>query len=220
MTRAIGYARVSTERQGESGLGLDSQRRTIEAACEQRGWEHLETYVDVASGKSTDRRPHLRDARRLLAIGGAEVLVVAKLDRLSRSLVDFAGLMADAKREGWGIVALDIGVDTSTVNGELVANIIMSLAQWERQLIAARVKAALDETRERGTVLGRRPNVSAETLAMIVAMRADDQSFRVIADALNSARVPTAQGGKAWHASTVRHLYLGAVEDTTEGSTS
>lgn len=207
METALGYARVSTDQQGRSGLGLESQAQTIHAAAEGRGWTVQEMYVDVASGKSVDRRPELARALKVLAAGEAQVLVVAKLDRLSRSLVDFAHLMATARAEGWAVVALDIGVDTSTVNGELIANIIMSLAQWERQLIGDRIKAALSVAIERGTKVGRQENVTDQTKDMIARMRLDGRSYREIADALDAARVPTAQGGVKWHASTVRTIY-------------
>ena len=62
---------------------------------------------------------------------------MAKLDRLSRSLVDFAQVMATAQKEKWSINALDIGIDTSSINGELIAHIIMALAQWERRIIGS-----------------------------------------------------------------------------------
>ena len=132
------------------------------------------------------------------------VLVVAKLDRLSRSLLDFAALMAQAQRDGWSIVALDIGVDTSTVNGELVANIIMALAQWERRLIGQRTKDALAVVKRRGVKLGRPTTVTPEAVAIVNAMRGSGSSLREVAAALNRAKVPTAQGGVQWYASTVR----------------
>lgn len=166
----------------------------------------MRLYVDVASGKSTKRRPKLAAALDTLSAGEAQVLVVAKLDRLSRSLLDFAALMAAAQREGWSIVALDIGVDTSTINGELVASIIMALAQWERRIIGQRTKDALESVRGKGTRLGRPTTVTRDAVAIIAAMRGQGASLRAVADALNRAKVPTAQGGREWYASTVRAI--------------
>lgn len=203
-TGVIGYCRVSTDRQGESGLGLDAQAAVIKAEAERRGWADVPLFVDVASGKSTRRRAKLAAALTELSAGRARVLVVSKLDRLSRSLLDFAALMATAQREGWSIVALDIGVDTSTVNGELVANIIMALAQWERRIIGQRTRDALTEVRGRGAKLGRPTTVTRDAVAIIVAMRRGGSSLREVAAALNGAGVPTAQGGREWYASTVR----------------
>lgn len=198
----VGYTRVSTDQQGESGAGLDAQRAAIETEATRRGWSLDRIYTDVASGKSTRGRRHYGAALSRMTPGS--VLVVAKLDRLSRSLLDFAELMAQAQRDGWSIVALDIGVDTSTVNGELVASIIMALAQWERRIIGQRTKDALGVVRARGTRLGRPTTVTDAALAVITERRSAGASLRETARALNRASVPTAQGGREWHASTVK----------------
>ncbi len=203
---AVGYCRVSTDQQGDSGAGLAAQRAAILAEVQRRGWTLREMHVDVASGKTTKRRPDLAAALKSLAGGEASVLVVAKLDRLSRSLVDFASLMAQSQREGWSIVALDIGVDTSTINGELVASIIMALAQWERRIIGQRTKDALAAVRADGTRLGRPGNVSTEAEAVILALHDAGRPLRAIARNLNAQGIPTAQGGREWYASTVRDV--------------
>ena len=202
----VGYIRVSTDQQGERGYGLDAQTALIRDEAERRGWHLVKIYVDVASGKSTKRRPEYAAAVRALSEGEASALIVAKLDRLSRSLVDFAGLMAQSRREGWSIDALDIGIDTSTINGELVANIIMSLAQWERRIIGQRTALALGQVKQRGVKLGRPTTVTRDALAIIAAMRGSGASLRKVADALNDAGVPTAQGGRQWYPATVRKI--------------
>lgn len=207
--RVAGYCRVSTDGQGERGYGLDAQRLLIEGEVERREWTIHEMYVDIASGGSTRRRPEFARAIRALQSGDADVLMVGKLDRLSRSLLDFAALMVQSRLEGWSIVALDIGVDTSTPNGELIANIIMALAQWERRIIGQRTKDALVSVRARGITLGRPATITASTVAMIETMRVrNEMSYGAIARALNTAAVPTGQGGAKWHASTVRAAYL------------
>lgn len=208
-SRAIAYRRVSTDQQGDSGAGLDAQAAAVDRECLSRGLNLVTTYTDVGSGGSMKRRPELARALLAMAEGDADVLIVAKLDRLSRSLLDFANLMALAQRQGWGIVALDIGVDTSTVNGELIANIIMALAQWERRIIGQRTKDALGAVKERGTKLGRPTTVDRQTVGMIAMLRADGRSYRSIADMLNRQGVPTAQGGAQWYASTVRAVEQG-----------
>jgi DNA invertase Pin-like site-specific DNA recombinase len=205
-TTAVGYCRVSTDGQGERGYGLAAQREVIDAEVAKQGWDLAECYVDVASGKTTRRRPELARALLELEAGHAQVLIVAKLDRLSRSLLDFAGLMATAQEQGWGIVALDIGVDTSTINGELVANIIMALAQWERRIIGARTKDALAEVVAQGGRLGRPASTAPDAEAVVRVMRRQGASYGAVAKALNTEGLPTAQGGAQWHASTVRAL--------------
>jgi DNA invertase Pin-like site-specific DNA recombinase len=204
--RVIAYRRVSTDQQGESGAGLEAQASALDAEVERRGWDLVETYTDVASGKSMRKRDELATALERMAAGDADLLMVAKLDRLSRSLLDFAQLMALAQREGWGIVALDIGVDTSSVNGELMAHIIMALAQWERRIIGQRTKDALAIVKGRGVKLGRPTLVDDSTVQLIGILRAEGKSYRAIADVLNRQLVPTAQGGLLWYASTVKTM--------------
>jgi DNA invertase Pin-like site-specific DNA recombinase len=204
MTSAIGYCRVSTDQQGESGAGLQAQKRAIHLEVERRGWAFQTMYADIASGKSIRRRSDLATALEVMADGEADLLVVAKLDRLSRSLLDFADLMARAQREGWGIVALDIGVDTSTINGELVASIIMALAQWERRIIGQRTKDALGVVKDRGVVLGRPVMMDPATVTLMRLLRSNGRSYGAVAKMLNNEGVPTAQGGAKWYASTVR----------------
>lgn len=98
-----------------------------------------------ASGKSTNGRPGLAEALATIDAGKADGLVIAKLDRLSRSLLDFTGLMKRSREKGWQVVALALGVDTPTATGEMVANIMASLAEWERRMIGERTKTALAE---------------------------------------------------------------------------
>jgi DNA invertase Pin-like site-specific DNA recombinase len=211
MTTAAGYCRVSTAEQGESGYGLAAQKSAIHAECERRGWAFTTMFTDVASGGSTKRRPDLLQCIDLLCSGEAEVLVVAKLDRLSRSLADFAEVVKTSRTYGWSIVALDIGVDTSTANGELVANIIMALAQWERRIISTRTTEALAQARQQGVKLGRPSRLSQATADTIVVLRTQGRSYHAIAKMLNETNVPTIQGSGKWWPSSVREVYRRAV---------
>lgn len=205
--RAIGYCRVSTSEQGLSGVGLEWQEERIREEVAHRGWEMVDLRTDVASGKSLRKRDALGMTLRDLAAGHADALVVAKLDRLSRSVMDFAGIMETAKAEGWSVVVLDLAVDTTTTNGELIANIMISLAQWERRLIGDRTKAALATVKARGTHVGRKTNVDEDTLRLIRILRDGGKSYAGIARALADEGIPTSQGG-TWQAATVRKLYL------------
>jgi DNA invertase Pin-like site-specific DNA recombinase len=207
--RVVGYIRVSTEEQGDSRAGLEAQEAAIRAEVERREWELVELYVDVASGKTLRKRDNLGVALRALADGAADALVVAKLDRLSRSVLDFAGIMETAAAEGWSLVVIDLGVDTTTPNGELVANIMISMAQWERRIIGERTKSAQAAVKARGTKVGRKSGVADETVRLIRVMRDAGSSWQKIADALTAEGVETGQGGK-WHAATVRRIYLRA----------
>src|SRR3979411_1822110 len=98
----VGYVRVSTGEQGASGAGLEAQRAAIRAECDRRGWELARIEEDVLSGKSMNR-PGLQAALEACRSGEVGGVVVAKLDRLSRSVIDFGNLLAEAKRDGWNI---------------------------------------------------------------------------------------------------------------------
>lgn len=203
MTTMIGYLRVSTDEQAASGLGLEAQRDTIQRYADAHGW-NVEWYVDAGeSGKSLDR-PALQEALTRLHPKKRDVdgLVVAKLDRLSRSVADFAGLLELAQKRKWSVVAIDLGVDTSTAAGELVANVMASVAQWERRVISERTSAAMQAAQRRGVHTGRPASLPATSAARLLELRADGLSFARIAMQLNAEAVPTAHGGR-WHTSTV-----------------
>ena len=197
--------RVSTDEQHASGAGISAQRAAIHAECERRGW-HLQHIVGEDSGASsaTLARAGLQRALEALDAGKADVLVVAKLDRLSRSVAQGAQFMDRAKRKGWSLVALDFGLDTTTPAGEMVANVILSAAQYERRLIGERTRAALKAKREQGVRLGRPQALPDDVVRRIVNAHQLGLSFRAIAAGLEADGVPTARGGTKWHASTVK----------------
>jgi DNA invertase Pin-like site-specific DNA recombinase len=206
--RVIGYVRVSTDEQAVSGAGLEAQRRAIVAECRRRGWELVETLEDAGYSAKDLKRPGVQEALRALEAGEAKALVVAKLDRLSRSMLDFAAPMATAQKQSWALVALDCAVDTSTPAGEAMAHVLATFGQFERRLIALRTKEALAAKKASGVRLGRPPAVPRSVARRIQRQRSRGDSLRKIADDLNNDGVPTAQGGKEWYAATVRHVLL------------
>jgi DNA invertase Pin-like site-specific DNA recombinase len=203
----IFYLRVSTTEQADSGLGLAAQQSTLELTAKHRDWNVVETCVDAgATGKNMDR-PGLTHALHLLRTKQADCLACAKLDRVSRSVVDFAQLIELSRKEKWSFVAIDLNVDTSTPTGELLANVMMSVAQWERRAISERTSAALRALQARGVTLGRPVVVSPATAEMVGRWRAAGCSWQACAHALNDQGVPTAHGGRQWYASTVRKVW-------------
>ncbi len=148
-------------------------------------------------------RPGIADALDRLRRAEAGVLVVSKLDRLSRSLLDFAGLMDRAKREGWRLVVLDLAIDTTTASGALMANVMASFAEYERRLISDRTSAALQAKKAQGARLGRPRTTPEAVVNRVVQEREQGRSLRAIADGLNRDGITSAQGGKQWYASTV-----------------
>ena len=201
--RVLGYARVSTEDQ-VNGAGLDAQRHAIEAEVARRGWQLVDLATDAGFSGKNLRRPGITTALDRLDRREADVLMAAKLDRLSRSVKDFADMLDRAKRREWQLIVLDVGVDTTTPQGEMMVNVLAAFAQFERRLIGQRTKDALAQKRAQGVVLGRPRTLPEAVLRRIVSAKAAGQSLTAIAADLNRDSVPTSQGGRQWYPSTVR----------------
>lgn len=203
--RIIAYIRVSTTEQADSGLGLEAQRRAITREAKSRGWQEadIEWVEDAGFSAKSLKRPGLALALDALKRGDASILVVAKTDRLSRSLLDFAGILQRAQRQGWALLALDSPADLTTAQGEAMASVMAVFAQLERRLIGERTSAAMAAAKDRGVKLGRPRLLSDQTVERMRAERDGGMTFRAIAAGLNDDGVPTAQGG-TWHPATVR----------------
>lgn len=209
--KVAAYCRVSTDQQADSGLGLEAQRARILAEAAHRGWE-VEWFVDEGySAKSMDR-PALTAALAALAAHDCAGLVAAKLDRLSRSVVDFSNTLTTAKKQGWSVVLLDLGVDTGTPNGKLVAGLMAQIAEWEREVIGQRTREALAAAKARGQRLGRPRETSDSVVAQVLDLSGQGRTPSQIANTLTADGVPTARGGE-WRPSTVRRLIRGAALD-------
>lgn len=204
----IGYLRVSTEEQVSSGLGLEAQRTRIQNEATHKGWT-VRWLLDEGYSAKNLHRPALTEALQLLASHEADALVVAKLDRLSRSVVDFSNTLATARKQGWAMVLLDLGVDTATPNGKLVAGLMAQIAEWERELIGQRTREALMAAKGRGQRLGRPRCTPDEVVSQVVALHNEGMSLRGIARTLTAADVPTTRGATEWRASTVRRILDG-----------
>ena len=222
----IAYYRVSTDRQGRSGLGLEAQRQAVANYLNGGSWQLVAEYTEIESGKRSDRpelKKALAEARRLKA-----VLVIAKLDRLSRNVAFIANLM-EAKVEF-------VAADFPTAN-RLTVHILAAVAEHEREMISERTKAALLAAKARGKRLGyanpRRNDAAINAVKGAAAMiskadahaanvlpvvasiqRAGVTTLKGLAGALNARGIATARGGK-WYASTVRNLVARAerIED-------
>ncbi len=203
--RLIAYLRVSTEEQADVGYGLDAQELELRRTFELRGWDLLELVRDEGISGSTLERPGLQRALRAIATGEADGLVVTKLDRLTRSVVDFGDLLEWFDAAGATLVALDVNVDTSTPGGRMIAQIIVVIAEWERETIAARTKAGLAAKRAKGQPTGR-PSVSdrPELADRIRGMRDSGMTLQAIADQLTEEGIPTARGAAKWRPSAVQ----------------
>jgi len=203
--RVLGYARCSTSEQAESGLGIAAQDATIRSECQRRGWELVEVVTDEGeSGKSLDR-PGLQAALARVADHEIDGLVAAKLDRISRSVRDFADLLEWFSATGASLVAVDVGVDTSTPGGKLVCGVFSAVSEWERDVIASRTRDGLAALRSKGKPISRAAVADNPKLEKrIKKMRGSGQTYQAIANALNKDNVPTLRGAPEWTVSGVR----------------
>jgi DNA invertase Pin-like site-specific DNA recombinase len=203
----VPYRRVSTREQADKGAGLDAQRTALNFGLTMKDATAL-TWDCVDRGKSGKnlQRDGLDATLKLIRAGQAGGLMVSKLDRLSRSLLDFAYLMATAEKEGWNIVALDLGVDLATPSGKAMAGMLAVFAEFERNVISQRTKDGLAEKKAQGVLIGRRSNVSDDTMRLIVSSWLADSNYSAVARVLNEAKIPTAQGGKMWYPMVISKL--------------
>jgi len=202
---ALAYVRVSTAEQVETGASLDAQRATLVVEAERRGWA-VEVVADEGKSAKSLNRPGLQSALVRLDAGQADFLMAIRLDRVSRSVSDFAGLLDRAAKKGWDLALLSPNIDTSDPAGRFTANVLASAAQYERELIGVRTREGMAQRRSEGVRLGRPRTTPAEVVARIRQARERGQSLRRIADALNDDGVPTSQSGARWYASTVKSV--------------
>jgi DNA invertase Pin-like site-specific DNA recombinase len=215
---AVAYYRVSTDKQGRNGLGIEAQREAVRRFVAAEGLNLLAEHTEVETGKGADaldRRPVLRDTLAQSKRAKAAVLV-AKLDRLSRDVAFIAGLMAQQVP----FIVAELGSDCDP----FMLHIYAALAEKERSVIADRTRAALARKKAQGALLGNRTNLpeaqamgqaanreAADTFAANVLPivrqieAAGAKTHRAIATALNDRGIRTSRGG-TWHHSTVRNL--------------
>ncbi|WP_168627934.1 recombinase family protein [Cryobacterium sp. BB307] len=204
MTTMIGYLRVSTEEQADSGLGLDAQRDAIQRYADAHSWDVVWYLDEGVSAKSLDRSQLQAALTRLQVLPkrrDVDGIVVAKLDRLSRSVHDFSGILKLAAARKWAVVAIDLGVDTSSPTGKLVANVMMSVAEWEREVIGERTSAAMQAAKRQGKHMGRVSALPQSTGHRLMTLRTT-HTIAGTANALNAEGLTTATGAP-WSANTV-----------------
>lgn len=202
---ALGYIRVSTVEQADKGASLDAQRAALAAEAERRGWD-LRIVADEGVSAKTLNRPALLAALAELDRGEADALLAIRLDRVSRSVADFAGLLDRAGRKGWGMVLLSPNIDTADPAGRFTANVLASAAQYERELIGARTREGMAQRKAEGVKMGRPVTLADDVYLRIMAAHKAGESINAIAAKLTAEQVPTARGGKVWHASTVHRI--------------
>lgn len=203
--RVVGYIRVSTAEQADSGLGLDAQRHELTRMAEFLDYELVDVIADEGRTGANLKRPGIRKALRMIANREVDGLVVAKLDRLSRSTADSAQLFHWFQEAEARLVLLDFRMDTGSLEGSVVAGFMALMAEWERKVIASRTKASLAALRRQGKPISRPAVIDQPELAARVRrMRGRDLTMQEICDVLNREGVPTPRGGALWRPSSLQ----------------
>jgi DNA invertase Pin-like site-specific DNA recombinase len=195
-TPAILYLRVSSDKQGESGLGLEGQEAACRRECDRRGWVVQDVITEVQSGK-IERRPGL-DRALGLTKGVKGVMVAAEASRLTRgSTTHLLALYERAAKDGYAIYALDLPeIDITSPSGELMLTLLAAINRFERRMIAQRTSRALRAKIARGEPVGRPRSMPAAITERIRLLRAEGLSYQGIADRLNEEGVRTLAGGQ------------------------
>jgi site-specific DNA recombinase len=200
--QVIGYTRVSTSEQATEGVSLAAQRAKIDAYAVVKDWTVLEVIQDQGASAKSLHRPGLAQLLARVQAGQVQVVVVAKLDRLTRSVADLDKLMKLFERKGVALVSLQESLDATTATGRLMMNLLASVSQWEREVIGERTRDAMQHLKASGQVYSRPMFDDAATLAQIHTMRAGGATLQEIAAELTAAGVPTVRGGQ-WGPSTI-----------------
>jgi len=229
--KVVGYLRVSTREQATDGVSLDAQRVKLEAYAVAMDLEIVRFEVDAGiSAKTIVDRPGLVRALQSMEDGDSCGIIVAKLDRLSRSLEDMCRLTRVYFRDGkFSLICVADQINTDTAAGRMVLNMLMTIAEWERDIIGERTKEALGYLQSQGVRLGRlgmgerysgevdsegRKMVEvceygAETRRIIQECRSvSKMSYQAIADYLNDLGRPTRGGRGVWAKTSVREVFI------------
>jgi DNA invertase Pin-like site-specific DNA recombinase len=145
--KAIGYARVSTDKQADFGVSLEAQTEKLRAMAVVQGAELIEMIVDAGESAKSLNRPGMARLLALVDAGAVDAVIVAKLDRLTRSVKDLAELLERFTRRGVALVSVAESLDTGSAAGRLVLNIMTAVSQWEREAIGERTRDAMRHKR-------------------------------------------------------------------------
>jgi site-specific DNA recombinase len=210
--KAIGYVRVSTEKQADFGVSLEAQAEKVRAMAVVQGTELGEVIIDAGESAKSLNRPGMARLMSLVDAGAVDTVIIAKLDRLTRSVADLAELLKRFEKRGVSLVSVADSLDTRSAAGRLVLNIMVSVSQWEREAIGERTRDAMHHKRANGECVGTVPfgyrlaadGLHLETdpaeqgiLSRIRELKTACYTTRRIADELNRQGFTTRRG-TAW----------------------
>ena len=194
----IGYLRVAPRERTEARPGLAVQRAALDRAARERGWDLVRVEEDVRSGR-TLRRPGLRAALASCRAGEAEGIAVARLDRLTYSLIDLAEIVREAVDGGFTIVSLEPDVDLATDGGRAVGEVLAEAATWQARAITTAGRALAGRP-------GRPSSTPPAVAARIRDLRGQGMTLQAICDTLNADGIPTPRGGAEWRPTSLRSV--------------
>lgn len=220
--RAVGYIRVSTEEQAKEGISLDTQKDRISAFAHAKGWQLGELYQDEGFSAKNLNRPAVQRLIEAAGNGFFDVVIIYKLDRLTRNVRDLGYLIEDVfERNGIGFTSVQDSFDSTTASGKLILNVLGSVAQWERDIISERTKDSLQYKLENGEYLGAPPlgfraegkdlqkvDQELQVIQRIRELRGNGRkrlSLAGIARRLNQEGWQSKRGGRFYH-STVSYI--------------
>lgn len=220
--KAIGYVRVSTDRQAEQGVSLEAQEAKIRAMATVQGADLLDVIVDGGESAKSLNRPGLQRLLGLVNAGKVEAVIVAKLDRLTRSVKDLCGLLELFEKRKVALISVAESLDTGSAAGRLVITIMGAVSQWEREAIGERTRDALRHKRGNGERVGNieygyrlaadgthlEPDPAEQAaLSAMREFRAGGHSFRAVASILNQHGHRTRRGTPWRLESVVRAIH-------------
>jgi site-specific DNA recombinase len=218
--KTIGYVRVSTDKQADHGVSLDAQADKIRAMAVVHDAELVDIIVDGGESAKSLQRPGMEQLLSLVEGKKVQAVIVAKLDRLTRSVKDLCTLLECFERRGVALISVAESLDTGSAAGRLVLNIMTAVSQWEREAIGERTRDALSHKRSRGERVGNIPFGSRlasdgehleqepgeqAVLAEIRRLRREGVTMRAIAASLNGSCYRTRRG-TAWRLESVARV--------------
>lgn len=204
--KVIGYIRVSSTQQAEEGASLAAQQAKLQQYAELYGHELVSVVCDAGESAKSLKRPGIQQALAALEAGEAQGLLVCKLDRLTRSVKDLGTLLDRYFSTRFALFSVGDAIDTTSAAGRLVLNILTSVAQWEREATAERVKAVLEHKRANGVRLGAKPYDNPRGLRRLRELAKAGLTHRAIAKALNDEGILSQRGGPWFHGTVSRVL--------------
>lgn len=229
--RAIGYVRVSTDKQADRGISLEAQAEKIRAMAVVQGVELLDILVDAGESAKSLNRPGMARLQAMVDSREVQTVIIAKLDRLTRSVKDLGELLERFQKRNVSLVSVAESLDTGSAAGRLVINIMVSVSQWEREAIGERTATALQHLKANRRVYNHVPyGFSREDgrlaplleeqaiISRLKLYRSHGWTLQRIAGKFNAEAIPTKRPGGKWFPSTIKNVLESSLHDVAQAS--